>query len=485
MDHRMWGGRFAEDLDPALLQYTASFDVDRRLLPWDVVASIAHARMLGETGIIPASDAAALVEGLRTLLADVRAGRLAVEGPYEDVHTFVEAVLYRRLGPVAGRLHTARSRNDQVATAFRLYVREQIVRLVDAVAALMAAVADRAASALDVLLPAYTHLQRAQPVRLAHHLLAYLWTLDRDADRLMDCYRRADVLPLGSGAAVGVSFPVDRALVADLLGFARISPNSVDATGDRDFAVEVAADAALLMVHLSRWAEELVLWSTEEFGFVALADRVATGSSLMPHKKNPDVAELIRGRAGRVIGCAVGLLAALKGLPPGYQRDLQEDKALTMEALDLAAASVRALQVFLEGVEFVPSRMEAALQGGVLTATEVADYLARRGMPFREAHQVAGRLVREALERGCALWDLPLEVYRSHSHLCDRDILDAVRPLAAVEAKNVPGGTARASVRAQLDEARQRLEEVRRWIEGARRTLERAAALGAPSAPPA
>ncbi len=479
--YRMWGGGFSEGLDPVLLEYTASLGVDRRLLSWDVVASIAHARMLGAAGIIPASDAAALVEGLRAVLADVRAGRLSPEGPYEDVHTFVEAVLFRRLGPVAGRLHTARSRNDQVATAFRLYVKEQIVRLVDLIAGLMEAIADRAGSTVDVLMPGFTHLQHAQPVRLAHHLLAYLWMLDRDADRLMDCYRRADVLPLGSGALAGVSFPVDRALVADLLGFARISPNSVDATGDRDFAVEVVAAAALLMVHLSRWADELVLWCTEEFGFVALADRVATGSSLMPQKKNPDVAELVRGRAGRAIGAVAALLAVLKALPAGYHRDLQEDKALVIEALDLAAASVQALATFLQGVEFVPSRMEAALGQGFLTATEVADYLARRGMPFREAHQVAGRLVQEAARRGCPLWDLPLDVYRAYSSLFDRDVLDAVRPEAAVEARRVPGGTARASVRSQLDEARQRLEEVRQWVAGARQTLQRAAALGAPA----
>jgi argininosuccinate lyase len=479
----MWGGRFQDALDPTLLQYTASVDVDRRLLHWDVVASIAHAQMLGRTGIIPASDARALVEGLRAVLADVRAGRLAADGPYEDVHTFVEAALYRRLGPVAGRLHTARSRNDQVATAFRLYVKEQVVHVVDLVAGLMAAVAERAASTVDVLMPAFTHLQHAQPVRLAHHLLAYLWMLDRDVDRLVDCYRRADVLPLGSGAAVGVSFPVDRALVADLLGFSRISPNSVDATGDRDFAVEVVADAALLMVHLSRWAEELVLWSTEEFGFVTLADRVATGSSLMPHKKNPDVPELVRARAGRLIGAVAALLAVLKGVPAGYHRDLQEDKAIVVEALDLTAASVQAVQTFVGGVEFVPARMEAAVQRGALTATEVADYLTRRGMPFREAHQVAGRLVVEAERRNCALWDLPLEVYRSHSPLFDRDVLDAVRPLEAVETKRVPGGTARESVRSQLDEAHQRLEEVRQWVAGARHTLQRAAALGAPAAP--
>lgn len=475
--HKMWGGRFREALDPDLLDFTSSFGTDRRLLRWDITASVAHVQMLGATKIIPPSDAGAITEGLREILADAEAGRLRVKGSYEDVHSFVEAILYRRIGPVAGRLHTARSRNDQVATAFRLYVKEHIVLLVTHLVDLMDATVVRAAGAMDIIMPGFTHLQHAQPVRLAHHLLAYVWMLDRDVDRLMDCYRRTDVLPLGSGAVAGVSYPIDRQRVAGSLGFARISDNSVDATGDRDFAVDAVAAAAQLMVHLSRWSDELTLWASEEFGFAVLADAVATGSSLMPQKKNPDPVELIRGRAGRVIGAVTALLAMLKGLPAGYHRDLQEDKNIVFDALDLAAASVRAMLKFLAGVEFSAARMAEATRRGLLTATEIADYLARRGMPFREAHEVAGRVVQEALARGCQLWELPLEVYARVSPLFGRDILEAAQPAAAVETKRAPGGTARAAVEGQLDSARMRLEAIRAWIRDAAGSLRKAAAL--------
>ncbi len=476
--HKMWGGRFHEALDPDLLSFTSSFGTDRRLLRWDVVASIAHVQMLGATGIIPAPDAAAIAGGLRGVLADAASGGLKIEGPYEDIHSFVEAVLYQRLGPIAGRLHTARSRNDQVATAFRLFVKDQLVDLVALIIDLMRATVARAEATVDVLLPGFTHLQHAQPVRLAHHLLAYVWMLDRDADRVVESHRRADVLPLGSGALAGVSFPIDRQRVADALGFARLSDNSVDATGDRDFAVDAVAAAAQLMVHLSRWSEELVLWASDEFAFIALSDRVATGSSLMPQKKNPDPAELIRGRTGRVCGALVALLTVLKGLPAGYSRDLQEDKEIVFEALDLVSASVRAMQTFLEGVTFSAARMSEAAHRGLLTATEIADYLARKGMPFRDAHEVAGRVVQEALGRGCPLWELPLDVYTKITPLAGPDILDAVRPLAAVEAKRVPGGTAKAAVQAQLADAHRQVATRRAWAEQAARRMQRVAALG-------
>jgi argininosuccinate lyase len=459
----MWGGRFHEALDPDLLEFTSSFATDRRLLRWDIIASVAHVQMLGATGIIPVSDTTVIADGLRDILGDAEAGRLPISGPYEDVHSFVEAILYRRVGPAAGRLHTARSRNDQVATAFRLFIREQLVALVARLTDLMDATVSRAATTLDVILPGFTHLQHAQPVRLAHHLLAYVWMLDRDAARMMDSYRRADVLPLGSGAVAGVSFPIDRQRVAGALGFARLSENSIDATGDRDFAVDAVAAAALVMVHLSRWSDELVLWASDEFSFVTLADTVATGSSLMPQKKNPDPAELIRGRTGRVVGAITALLTMLKGLSAGYHRDLQEDKEVTFEALDLTAASLRAMRTFLAGVEFSPARMAEAAHRGLLTATEIADYLARKGMPFREAHEAAGRVVQEALARGCQLWELPLDVYTRITPLCERDILDAVQPLAAVETKRAPGGTAKVAVLAQLDQARGRVEALRAW----------------------
>lgn len=467
----MWGGRFTEPLDPDLLVFTSSFDVDRRLVRWDALASIAHATALGEAGVLPRGDVEAIVAGLRGLLADLDAGTVAVEGGYEDVHTFLEGALYERIGAPAGRLHTARSRNDQVATAFRLFVKEQITALASEIRALMAALVERAAQSVEVILPGFTHLQHAQPVRLAHHLLAYVWMLGRDADRLMDAYRRADVLPLGSGAIAGVSFPVDRGRVAELLGFLRISENSVDATGDRDFAVETVSAAALVAIHLSRWGEEIVLWATDEFGFVTLADRVATGSSLMPQKKNPDPAELIRGRAPRVIGDLVALLGMLKGLPAGYHRDLQEDKPATFDALETVRACTRAMRVLLEGVQFRPEKMEAAARRGWITATEVADYLVRKGVPFREAHALAARIVQRAAAKDVALWELSFEEYRAVSPTFDADIAQVVTVEAAVESKDVPGGTSRRAVQAQLAAARDRIRALDEWLAGSARAL--------------
>jgi len=467
----MWGGRFAEPLDPDLLAFTSSFDGDRRLLRWDVLASIAHATALGEAGVVARGDAEAIVAGLRRLLADLQAGTLAIQGDYEDVHSFLEGALYERIGVPAGRLHTARSRNDQVATAFRLFVKDQTAALVSEIRALIAALAERAAQSIDVILPGFTHLQHAQPVRLAHHLLSYVWMLGRDADRLIDAYRRVDVLPLGSGAIAGIAFPVDRKRVAEMLGFSRISENSIDATGDRDFAVETVSAAALVAIHLSRWAEEIVLWTTDEFGFVALADRVATGSSLMPQKKNPDPAELIRGRAPRVMGNLVALLGMLKGLPAGYHRDLQEDKPATFDALDTVRACTRAMRMLLDGVQFVPKKMEAAAGRGWTTATDVADYLVRKGVPFREAHEQAGRIVQRAAAKDVALWELSLNEYRAVSPKFDADVIQAVSVEAAVESKDSPGGTSRRAVQAQLTAVGERIRAVDDWLTASARAL--------------
>jgi len=463
----MWGGRFTEPLDPRILEFTASFPVDRRLFAWDVLASIAHARMLGETGIIPSAEAETIVGGLRGMLADAQAGRLAVDGRFEDVHSFIETTLYERIGASAGRLHTARSRNDQVVTAFRLYLKEQLVILARALSDLMAVLVHHAEATRDVVLPAFTHLQHAQPNRLAHHLLAYFWMLDRDVDRIKDSYRRTDVLPLGAGAVAGVAFPIDRQQVAEALGFSRISENSLDATGDRDFAVDAAFAASVLMVHLSRWASEIVLWASEEFGFLSLADAVAMGSSIMPQKKNPEPAELVRGRASRVLGVLTALLATIKGLPAGYQSDLQEDKQLVFEALDVGLGAVRAMTLLLEKMRFDQERMAAATRRGLLTATEVADYLVRKGLPFREAHQLAGQVVQVAIAQGCQLWELPYGAYREISPLFEADVLKAVTVEASVEARRVPGGTARASVDQQLATARRRLDELQGWLQDA------------------
>ena len=474
---RMWGGRFTEPLAPELLAFTASFSFDRRLVRWDVVASIAHARALQEAAVITPGDADLISRGLAGILRDVEGGALELGGPHEDIHSFLEAVLFERIGPAAGRLHAGRSRNDQVATAFRLWVKEHTAGLAAEAHALAAEIADRAGASLDIILPGFTHLQHAQPVRLAHHLLAYAWMLVRDLTRLRAAYDAADTLPLGSGAIAGSGFPLDRHRTASALGFARISENSIDAVGDRDFAVEAAFAAALLATHLSRWAGELVLWATDEFGFVRLRDRVATGSSIMPQKKNPDAAELVRAKAARVAGQVTTLLALLKGLPAGYNLDLQEDKSALFDAFDTARASLGAMRVFLQGVEFDGDRMRAAARRGYVTATEAADYLVRRGVPFREAHEAAGRVVRVAVDRDLPLWELPVEAYRAVHPAFDEDVLRAVALEAAVENKRVPGGTARAPLADQLAALREALRRHEAWHRGASASLRRAGEL--------
>jgi argininosuccinate lyase len=461
----MWGGRFGGEPDPRLLALLSSLPVDRHLLRWDLLGSLAHLTALAEAGVVPDAEAAAIGRGLRQMLAEVDAGRLEPAGRYEDVHSFIEAELAARFGPVAGWLHAGRSRNDQVATAFRLDLKERIRQTVRAVAGLQQTVLDRAAGAQDVLLPGYTHLQRAQPVTLAHHWLAYVWMLTRDTGRLRDAYRRVDVSPLGSGAIAGPGFRLDRARQARLLGFAGITENSIDATADRDFAFETLAAVCGLLLHLSRWAEELILWATQEFGFVGLPDAMLTGSSLMPQKRNPDLLELVRAQAGVGLGALMGLASVIKGLPLGYNRDLQEDKAAALGAFRAAEMALTAMHAAVGRLEVRRERMAEALRGGFLTATEVADYLVRRGVPFREAHHLAGQVVRAAEAADRELWDLSLDAYRSISERFDADVLDAVTPAGAVAARDVPGGTAPAQVAQSLAAARSALAVTVAWCE--------------------
>src|SRR3990170_1352171 len=397
----MWGGRFADEPDPRIAPLLTSLPVDRHLLRWDLLGSLAHLTALADAGIAPVVEASAIGRALREMLAAADAGTLVADGEFEDVHSFIEAALAARLGSAAGWLHAGRSRNDQVVTAFRLDLKHRIHRLVAAIAALQDVALGRIAETEGVVLPGYTHLQRAQPVLLAHVWLAYVWMLGRDAGRLRDAYRRVDVSPLGSGAIAGSSFPIDRAREASLLGFAQISENSIDATGDRDFVFETTAVVTGVLLHLSRWAEELILWATYEFGFINLPDAILTGSSLMPQKRNPDLLELTRAQAGVGLGALAGLGAVLKGVPPGYNRDLQEDKAAAMTAFGAAGMALQAMTLAVGRLIVNRERMVAALRGGFLTATEVADYLVRRGVPFREAHHLAGRAVRDAGAAGC------------------------------------------------------------------------------------
>ncbi|MGQ0569884.1 MAG: argininosuccinate lyase [Armatimonadota bacterium] len=463
--YRMWGGRFADEPDPRIAPLLTSLPVDRHLLRWDLLGSLAHLTALTEAGVIPQDAAAALARALRQMLVEEEAGRLTPDGDYEDIHSFIEATLVSRLGAAAGWLHTGRSRNDQVVTAFRLDLKDRIRRLVTGVTTLQETLLARAAEVASVPVPSYTHLQRAQPVLLAHHWLAYFWMLSRDVGRLRDAFRRVDCSPLGSGAITGTGFRVDRLRQASLLGFARVSENSVDATGDRDFVFEAVAAVTGLLIHLSRWAEELILWTTQEFGFLGLPDAIMTGSSLMPQKRNPDIIERVRAQAGVGLGALVGLGAVLKAVPLAYNRDLQEDKAAAMTAFQVAEMAVAAMSVVVERMIVRRERMAAALRGGFLTATEVADYLVRRGIPFREAHHLAGQVVREAEAANCELWELPLEVYRRVSSRFDADVIMVVTAEGAISAKDVPGGTAPGRVAQAQEAARAAVAVQQAWLE--------------------
>ncbi|MEA2684320.1 MAG: argininosuccinate lyase [Chloroflexota bacterium] len=462
---RLWGGRFEGGPDRQAAAYGDSLAYDRRLYREDIAGSLAHAAMLAATGIISAREGRALGRGLKAVLAELDSGAFEFQPGDEDIHTAVERRLSEVAGPdVGGKLHTGRSRNDQVALDLRLFTRAQVVALAGAVGDLREALLLQARRHATDVMPAYTHLQRAQPSTIGHHLLAYVAMLERDFGRLRDAYARADVMPLGSGAATGSSLPLDRAHVARTLGFSAISQNSLDAVSDRDYVVEVEAACALVMVHLSRLGEEWVLWSTAEFGFVELPDDYSTGSSLMPQKKNPDVAELVRGRSGRVIGDLVAMLTALKGLPLAYNKDLQEDKEGFFDAVDTTLASLRIAAAMVQRSKFRLDRMAAAGSDPAMLATEVADHLVRLGVPFRSAHEVVGQAVREAARRGATLADLGLEDWQKLEPRFDAaglEVLDARRALAS---RALPGSPGPVPVRRAIARATSALRRDRGWV---------------------
>jgi argininosuccinate lyase len=445
------GRRFEGGLAPDAAEVNASVGFDWRLLPHDVEGSIAHARMLARQGIIDARDADAIAAGLEEVRGALERGEVGWDEALEDVHMNVEARLVERIGDPGRRLHTARSRNDQVATDLRLYARASARRLVARIDRLRRALLGQARRHLDTLMPGYTHLQRAQPVRAAHHFLAYDAMLVRDRGRLLDATARGDELPLGAGALAATTFPIDRDGVARDLGFGAITRNSLDAVGDRDFAIELVAACALCQVHLSRLGEELVLWTSQEFGFARLPDAYCSGSSLMPQKMNPDLAELIRGKTGRVVGDWVALMTIVKGLPLAYNKDLQETQEPLYDAVETLDASLRVAAGMIEALELDVDRLGAAVGEGHLVATELADYLVARGVPFRDAHDVAGALVRLAIGRGVELAALPLDDLRAEHPSFDEDVRDWLDPARAVDRRDVPGGPARAQVVAEIE----------------------------------
>ena len=449
----LWSGRFAKPLDLRIRAFTSSLDLDRRIARVDVRGSMAHARMLGRQGIVPPADAEALVSGLERIAADLEAGTFPWPADAEDVHSAVERVLRERIGEVAGKLHTARSRNDQIAADLRLLALELFDELDRGLAALGVALLDRAEDEVDTVVPGLTHLQPAQPISLAHHLLAHVEALRRDRERVAEARARTAVSPLGAAALAGSPYPVDPLGVAQELGLTRAFRNSVDAVSDRDFVAELVFVAALAAVHASRLAEEVVLWATPAFGYVEISDEHATGSSIMPQKKNADVAELVRGRAGRAIGDLVAVLTILKGLPLAYGSDLQEQRVPLYDAAAVAP-SLEALALVVRGMRVDRDRMRAATEMGMLTATDLADHLARRGVAFREAHEAVGRIVRALMAEGRTLAQLTLEELRKHDERFTASALDELRVDRSLAARRSPGGTAPERVREALGEAR-------------------------------
>lgn len=458
---KLWGGRFTKESDRLTEDFNASIVVDSRMYREDIAGSVAHAEMLAKQGIISAEEKEQIVAGLQEILAELEEGRLEFTVAAEDVHMNIETFLIAKIGEVGKKLHTARSRNDQVALDVRLYLREETGNIKGLILDLLHTLLNLATEHVDTTMPGYTHMQKAQPVTLAHHLLAYFEMLRRDAERLEDSVKRLNSMPLGSGALAGTGFNLDREFVKARLGFANITRNSLDAVSDRDFALEFCSFASILMMHLSRFSEELILWSSEEFGFIELDDAYTTGSSIMPQKKNPDLAELVRGKTGRVYGDLIALLTIMKALPLAYNKDLQEDKEALFDAIDTVKKCLMVYEPMLRTARFKAEKMLQGAKGGFTNATDLADYLACKGLPFRDAHAIVGRAVLHCIENSRVLEDISLEEYQQFSPLIEADIYAYLDIKACVERRSVPGGPAPAAVKKALQEAALWLESMR------------------------
>ena len=454
----LWSGRFEEGVSAFTQRFGASLPVDKKLYAQDIAGSRAHAAMLAEQGVISSDDALAIDEGLAEIKASIDAGDFEFDINNEDIHMSVESVLTEKIGDAGARLHTGRSRNDQVATDTRLFCKKRCAELMEANIALRHALIEQAEAHFNVILPGYTHLQHAQPVLFSHHMLAYVWMLTRDYERLSAAYRAADANPLGSAALAGTTYPLDRFKTTKTLGFDHPIPNSLDAVSDRDFLLDLIYACSVSSMHLSRLCEEIILWSTSEFGFITLSDAYSTGSSIMPQKKNPDFAELIRGKSGRVIGDLVALLVTMKALPLAYNKDLQEDKEGAIDAAQTLEDCYLCMAGMISTMQVHPEAMMAQAKKGYLAATDVADYLAKKGMPFRRAHEVVGHLVLLCEKRGCDLEDLPLDDFKAESDLFEDDIAASLNLEAIVAARTTYGGTGHEVVRVQLAEAVEALE---------------------------
>lgn len=447
-----WSGRFTQSTNELFEEFTASIHFDKRLYKYDIQGSIAHSKMLAKCGIIKEEEAQQIIGGLSEILKEIEVGSFQFSPHLEDIHMNIEGALMEKIGPTGGRLHTARSRNDQIALDIRLYLRDEINAICKEIDLFEMALVQKAKENSGAIMPGYTHMQRAQAVLLAHHLLAYYEMLERDNARLKDCLKRVNVMPLGSAALAGTSFPIDRHYVAQLLDFPEISQNSMDAVSDRDFAIEFAACAAILMMHLSRLCEEMVLWCMSEFGFVELADAFSSGSSIMPQKKNPDAPELVRAKTGKVYGSLMALLTVMKALPLSYNRDLQEDKIPIFNCADTVKSSLRIICELFKEVKFNRQRMKQATSEGFLVATEMADYLVTKGLPFRLAHEVVGKVVSHCIGKGKNLDELTLDELMSFSKLFGQDVFDKLSIQATVASKTSPGGTAPELVKRRIKE---------------------------------
>lgn len=456
---KLWGGRFTKETASSVDAFGASISFDNRLWRQDILGSIAHATMLGEQGILSPEDVSAIVAGLGSILADAQAGKIAWREDAEDIHMNIELLLTERIGEAGKRLHTGRSRNDQVALDLRIYTADACAEIAGGLCRLCVCLLDTAQAHLDTIMPGYTHLQKAQPVTLAHHLLAYVQMLLRDRERFTQAKVRAAVMPLGSGALAGAPYPLNRYRVAELLGFESITMNSLDAVSDRDFALDFLYAASASMMHLSRFSEELILWASQEFAFVRMDDAFATGSSIMPQKKNPDVAELIRGKTGRVYGDLLALLTTLKGLPLAYNKDMQEDKEALFDAHDTLSACLAVFTDMFSALTFDKEKMARSAAEGFTNATDAADYLVRKGIPFRDAHAIVGKLVGHCIEQGKALLDCSLEELKGFCGAFGADVYEAISTRACVAHRNLPGGPAPEAVQAAIDIARAALAE--------------------------
>lgn len=454
---QLWKGRFKKELAKETNDFNASIHFDSRMYKEDITGSMAHATMLGACGIIEKSESEKIVQGLSEILADIESGKLAIDPGAEDIHTFVEGELTARLGQTGKRLHTARSRNDQVALDIRMTLKKEIDAIAADIKDLLAVLCKKAEENKGVILPGYTHLQRAQPITFGHHLMAYAAMLCRDLDRLADVKKRMNVLPLGSGALAGTTYPIDRQMVAAQLGFDDVSANSLDGVSDRDFCIELAAALSLVMVHLSRFSEEIIMWCSWEFKFVELDDAFSTGSSIMPQKKNPDIAELVRGKSGRVFGDLTALLTVMKGIALAYNKDMQEDKEAIFDAIDTVKLCLKTFDPMLATMRVIPENMRNAAANGFINATDCADYLVKKGMPFRDAYKITGTLVHTCIEKGCTLETLPLEDYKKLTDNFDEDVYDAISLDTCVMQRKAAGGPAPESVKAQIEYVRNKL----------------------------